>query len=250
MTKNNYHELTRTQLFAHNAMQYETAKVDPYDKNAGTGVMGRVKDVLSKNGHVVNTISIDGPSISLEGKHGKSPPATIIGRSGSQKFAMRPDTESDFDIEQYARSLNGRSDEFSGIFGETWSQQFITGIDEAEEFQSMFNKSNLDDSIWTDDGKPKYSNGDKFEQEHWEKWSTIAKTIQTKDLRNTNRDIFFTELGSWDHHNKMKDGLRSQLRALNHGLSLFVEQAKTDGSWDDITVVIASDFGRTFTPNR
>lgn len=105
MTKNNYHELTRTQLFAHNAMQYETAKVDPYDKNAGTGVMGRVKDVLSKNGHVVNTISIDGPSISLEGEHVKSPPVTILGRSGSQKFAMRPDTESDFDIEQYARSL-------------------------------------------------------------------------------------------------------------------------------------------------
>lgn len=248
MTKHNYHGLTRSQLFAHNAMQHEIAKVDPYDRIAGTGIMGRAKDVLSKQGHVVGTISIDEPSIAVDGKHGESHPATTIGRNGSQEFAMRPGDEYDFDIESHARTLNGRVDEYSGIFGETWSQQFITGIDEAREYQSIFDRAQLQDSIWTKDGEPHHA--DKIEQEHWEKWNIISKLIQRRDLRKADRDLFFTELGSWDHHNAMKGGLRSQLRALNYGLEMFVKQAKSSGFWDDVAVVIASDFGRTFTPNR
>ena len=248
MTKHNFHGLTRSQLFAHNTMQYEIAKVDPYDNIAGTGVMGRAKDMLSKNGHVVNTISIDNPSIAIEGMHGKSPPSTTIGRNGSQKFAMRPESELDFDIEEHARTLNSRVDEFSGIFGDTWSQYFITGIDEAEEYQSIFDQATLDDSIW---GKNCHGmRTQKLEQEHREKWLAISKLIHRKDLRKTDRDLFFTELGGWDHHNEMKDGLRSQLRALNYGLEMFVKQAKSSGFWDDVTLVIASDFGRTITPNR
>jgi len=247
MTKHNFHGLTRSQLFAHNTMQYEIAKVDPYDNIAGTGVMGRAKDMLSKNGHVVNTISIDNPSIAIEGMHGKSPPSTTIGRNGSQKFAMRPESELDFDIEEHARTLNSRVDEFSGIFGDTWSQYFITGIDEAEEYQSIFDQATLDDSIW---GKNCHGmRTQKLEQEHREKWLAISKLIHRKDLRKTDRDLFFTELGGWDHHNEMKDGLRSQLRALNYGLEMFVKQAKSSGFWDDVTLVIASDFGRTITPN-
>mmetsp|Transcript_7123 Transcript_7123/g.17178 ORF Transcript_7123/g.17178 Transcript_7123/m.17178 type:complete len:347 (+) Transcript_7123:3-1043(+) len=228
-------------------MQYDIAKVDPYDNIAGTGVMGRAKDMLSKNGHVVNTISIDNPSIAIEGMHGKSPPSTTIGRNGSQKFAMRPESELDFDIEEHARTLNSRVDEFSGIFGDTWSQYFITGIDEAEEYQSIFDQATLDDSIW---GKNCHGmRTQKLEQEHREKWLAISKLIHRKDLRKTDRDLFFTELGGWDHHNEMKDGLRSQLRALNYGLEMFVKQAKSSGFWDDVTLVIASDFGRTITPN-
>ena len=231
-------------------MQREIVKVDPYDKIVGTGIMGRAKDMLRKNGHVVNTISIDNPSIAVDGMGGDSPPATIVGRRGSQKFAMRPDEESEFDIEKHTRALNAKVNEFSGIFGETWSQQLIRGIDEAKEYKSIMDRAKLDENVWTKNGKPNFTGKAKLEQEHWEKWSTISKLIQKKDLRNTDRDFFFTELGSWDHHDEMKDGLRTQLHALNFGLELFVKEAKSSGFWDNIAVVIASDFGRTFTPNR
>merc|ERR1712127_1129661 len=110
MTKHNYHGLTRSQLFAHNAMQHEIAKVDPYDSVAGTGIMGRAKDVLSKHGFVANTISVDSSSIAVHGIEGKSSPATIVGQNGYQKFAQRPDEELGFDIEKYARNLNSRVD--------------------------------------------------------------------------------------------------------------------------------------------
>ncbi len=249
LTKKNYDSLTRTQLFAHNAMQHEIAKVDPYDLIAGTGIMGRAKDMLSKNGHVVGTISIDNPSVSVDGMEGESP-ASIVGRGGAQTFASRPETEFDFDIEKYTRTLNGKTDKFSGIFGETWSERFLTGIDEAEEYQSIFDRVTLDESIWTNNGIPKYTGDDKLEEEHWKKWSSLLKLVKSKDLRNVDRDFFYTELGSWDTHNYMKDALRSQLNVLNFGLEMFVEQAKSSGIWDDVAVVIASDFGRTLTPNR
>lgn len=249
MTKHNYHGLTRSQLFAHNAMQHEIAKVDPYDGVAGTGIMGRAKDVLSKHGFVANTISVDSTSIAVHGMEGKSSPATNIGRDGYQKFAQRPDEELDFDVEKYARNLNSRVDEFSGMFGETWSQQFITGMNEAKAYQSFFDQAELDESIWIKNGMPNH-NERKHEKEHWEKWSTISKLIQRKELRKTDRDLFYVELGRWDHHNVMKPGLRNQLEALNYGLEMFVQQAKSSGFWDDVTVVIGSDFGRTLTPNR
>ena len=226
-------------------MQQELAKVDPYDSIAGTGIMGRAKDVLSKNGHVVGTISIDNPSVSVSGMEEESP-ASIVGRGGSKTFATRPETELDFDIEKFARTLNGKTDNFSGIFAETWSERFMTGIDEAEEFQSIFDRVTLDESIWTND----YTGDDKLEEEHWKKWSALLNLVKSKDLRNVDRDFFFTELGSWDTHNQMKDALRSQLKALNFGLEMFVEQAKSSGIWDNVSVVIASDFGRTLTPNR
>jgi len=250
LTKQNYKERTRTQLFAHNAMQREVAKVDPYDKIEGTGIMGRAKDMLSKNGHVVGTISIDNPSIAVDGTLDESRPATIVGRRGSRKFAIRSNNELDFDIEKYARTLNGEAEAFSGIFGETWSERFMAGIDEAEEYQTIFESVDIDESTSTDSGIPDYPGDNNLEKEHWQKWSALLKLVQMKDLRNVDRDFFFTELGRWDSHNLMKEDLRKQLSALNFGLEMFVKEAKSSGIWDEVAVVIASDFGRTLTPNN
>ena len=60
MTIKNWGSKTRTRLFDHGGMQEETKKVDPYDTKAGTGVLGRAKDILAKNGHNVQTLGING----------------------------------------------------------------------------------------------------------------------------------------------------------------------------------------------
>lgn len=60
MTIKNWSTLTRTRLFDHAGMQEETKKIDPYDKLVGSGVLGRAKDILTKKGHVVNAIGING----------------------------------------------------------------------------------------------------------------------------------------------------------------------------------------------
>jgi uncharacterized protein (DUF1501 family) len=47
----------------------------------------------------------------------------------------------------------------------------------------------------------------------------------------------------------MKTGLSNKFSDLNEALSSFVDEMKAQGSWDDTTLVISSDFGRTLTPN-
>jgi len=252
MTKSNYLDLTQTQLFAHNTMQEESKKVDPYGTVPGTGVLGRAKDVLSQNGHVVDSLSIDRVSIALEGIPGASQPAIIVGSKagGANTFAgSKPSEEDYFDIEAYAVELNAESDsQNSNIHGETWSQQFFSGILEGKNLEANLGSANLTESIWYDSqGNELQSNN--IEKEHWDKWSTIFKLMQTHENRDVDRDIFYTEFGGWDHHKLMKNGIRPLFQGINHGLTLFVEQLKDAGLWDQTAIVFVSDFGRTITPN-
>ena len=63
--KSNYWLLTETQLFAHNHMQREAKRVDPYNTVSGTGVLGRMADHLSNNGHTVGSFSVDKFSVAF-----------------------------------------------------------------------------------------------------------------------------------------------------------------------------------------
>jgi hypothetical protein len=50
VTKDDYNQKTRTQLFAHNTMQDEAQRLDPWDTTSGTGILGRMCDALQAKG--------------------------------------------------------------------------------------------------------------------------------------------------------------------------------------------------------
>lgn len=70
VNKDNYYVLTNTQLFSHNHMQQETKRLDPYQTSSGTGILGRMSDVLTNEGHNVGSFSVDRFSVALVGKPG------------------------------------------------------------------------------------------------------------------------------------------------------------------------------------
>jgi len=119
MTIKNYSSKTRSQLFDHAGMQEETKKIDPYSAFSGTGVLGRAKDVLATKGHVVNSMSINGGSISVSGTVGISMPNIVASSSVTKTLAHRPRDEEYFDVEEYTRKVNSKLDPFSSVFGET-----------------------------------------------------------------------------------------------------------------------------------
>ena len=55
------------QLFAHNHMAREAALLDPYRRKPGTGVCGRMLDVLKRNGYQTSANSVDANSKMLTG---------------------------------------------------------------------------------------------------------------------------------------------------------------------------------------
>jgi hypothetical protein len=58
VTKDNYYALTQTKLFAHNTMQEEARRMDPFDSVPDTGILGRMCDVLLANGHKPQPITV------------------------------------------------------------------------------------------------------------------------------------------------------------------------------------------------
>jgi len=58
---------------------------------------------------------------------------------------------------------------------------------------------------------------------------------------------FFTQHDGYDTHDKMD--ISANLGEVEAALRAFVTELKTQGAWDDVTVVVASEFGRTIDSN-
>jgi hypothetical protein len=178
----------RTQLFAHNTMQEETKKVDPYDYYDGTGVLGRAKDVLAANGYNIDAISIDQSSVALDGSPGVSAASFVVPRNGVNTFATRPQKdvrpqkrirgEKYFDIEGYG---------FSGIFAEQWSDVIFNGVRGATSLKSDLERlSNSSSAIWESNAPYK---GSALSVS----LKAVSQLMQTHSSRKTDRDVFYVE---------------------------------------------------------
>ena len=260
LARNNYKLKSVTQLFAHNAMQDEGQAIDPFNDKIGTGILGRAKDVMTKLGLGVNSISIDNVAIATEGVPGAAKAASVVDKYSVKVFAPRsktenPDKEEEqwFKVEELAAEINGETiTNVTGIYGNTWSDVFANGMVESNMLYNAMKNVSLDGSPWYTSATPtsgKESFEDDIQKDHWYKWSTIFKLIETREARGVDRDVFFHGIGGWDHHSKLKENLSARFKGLNFGIEVFVKQLKQRGLWDNLVVVITSDFARTMTPN-
>ncbi|VEU38256.1 unnamed protein product [Pseudo-nitzschia multistriata] len=204
MTIKNYNTKTRSRLFDHAGMQKEAKRVDPYDTFVGTGVLGRAKDVLTQKGHVVNAMSVNGASVTLTGTPGLSTSMTVVSSGGVSPFGKRPNHEKYFELERYAEELNAEVDLFSSVFGETWSDHFVNGVEEAFNFDKLLADVEVDPNIWNRDDSSLHD---------------------------------------------MKNRLGKGLSEVDNNLKMLVEELKSENLWDNVTIVVASEFARTITPN-
>ena len=238
MTIKNFNFKTRSRLFDHRGMQREAKRVDPYDTYAGTGVLGRAKDVLALKGHKVDAISINIGTVTLVGTIGKSSAVSVVNSGGVKVFGGRPGHERYFKLEEYAKKVNSETGSFSSVFGETWSDQFLKGIDEGSVLNKHLSEVTADKSIWNGRDGSLY-----------DKFNVIAKLMKTRKDRNADRDVFYTDQGGYDHHSEMKKNLGQNLNTLDKNLKRLVEDLKATDLWNNVTIVVTSEFARTITPN-
>jgi uncharacterized protein (DUF1501 family) len=66
----------------------------------------------------------------------------------------------------------------------------------------------------------------------------------SSDCRGADRDIYYIETGSYDHHANLLSNLDREFGELNEALNAFVSEIQAKGKWDDYTIVVTSEFGR------
>ena len=76
----------------------------------------------------------------------------------------------------------------------------------------------------------------------------VAKLIKLRGEIGSERDGFLTALGGWDSHNKdiTETG---KITEIDEAIAALESELIVQGVWEDTTVLMISDFGRTLTSN-
>jgi len=234
VTKDNYIFKTVTNLFAHNDMQLEGQRIDPFDTTSNTGILGRMCDALVSGGFNPQPITIENSAVATEGFPGAGVTPLIVSPSANSVFGTKPQKEA-FDVRPFVDELNEATEVQSSLFGETWSKTLQQGLSDNKDLVDALSTSQVQTQF------PTGNDADKFKK--------ISSLVASRDSRGKDRDVFFAAIGGWDHHSAMKSNLASRFKDLNATLTAFVDEMKAQGVWDNVALVITSDFARTLTAN-
>jgi len=243
VTKFNYFTETKVQLFSHSSMEAAAYAVDPFLDLTGTGVLGRMLDVLEQEGYLCSSLGINIPGACLNGDPIINRPIDVI-RSGGQHWFyseahkvsenVEPDT-----MKTYFNAINGETSLNSGLFGNHWSQKFVDQTDKNDAYSIAMMNTGLTQTGWN------YAGAQLGPQ-----LATVSKLILAHESRGTNRDIFYVRLTGFDSHHDMAESLDNhKFPDLNTGIEKFYKEMDANGMLNSITFVLASEFGRTISPN-
>jgi uncharacterized protein (DUF1501 family) len=106
---------------------------------------------------------------------------------------------------------------------------------------------------------------------HWTNWfpggfgqtdlsnqlKVVARLIAGRSVLSNKRQIFFVQIGGWDTHvsqipnpTTANQGQYNLINNLSRSIKAFSDAMKAIGMWDKVMMFTASDFNRTFTPNK
>jgi len=234
VNKQNYWDVTKTQLFAHNAMIEEAQKIDPFSGMPGTGVLGRLCDVLNNKGYNCQPITIEDANAATIGVPGSAVEPLFVSAYGSSEFNPGYNDTS-FDPRPYIDQINEANELQSSLFGETWSQRLAKSLSDNQVLVESLSSTQLGEQFPDTD----FSN----------KIKAVATLIASRKNRGTDRDVFYVSLGGWDNHANLKTALALQFQDLNSALTSFYKEMINQNMWNDVTIVTVSDFARTLTAN-
>ena len=214
-------------------MKEEAAFVDAFRDNVGTGVLGRMQDILQQQGHAVSAISIDELGGILNGNANFGRPVDVIPRWGVTEFYNRvgspSDSLSDSTLMNDFIQLNSAVETNSGKYADLWSQAFVDAVDKSTSLRASIESTTLDnESLFTG------SLGGKFEM--------VARLIKAHDQRGVARDTFFVSLGGFDTHSNQVDNIEARFTEINDALYAF--KTEMADMMDQITIVMTSEFAR------
>jgi uncharacterized protein (DUF1800 family)/uncharacterized protein (DUF1501 family) len=230
---------SKIRLFAHNQMMKEQFALDPHDVNSGTGVGGRMLDILKRNGHQTSGNTVDGSVLLNIGDSYYSNPVTTIA-TGDVKILDEFSSLGPNEMLNLVKQLNGGGKKGNSMLGETWSERLSASL---FEYQTSLD---IDEAIKS--GVFSMSGYGKADKKPASELRAAAQYMKSRSLRKVDREVFLVRQEGYDMH-----GGQSQLPGLfneaNDALSAFIAELKKQGIWENTVILMASDFGRSVAPN-
>ncbi len=216
----------------------EQLNLDPHDRNPGTGVGGRMLDILKRNGHQTSGNTVDGISpLTIGDSYYNNAPSTVT--SGSLDRIDKYSSLSKETMLDLVKKINGEASANNSMFGETWAQrvsevlfEYKTGLAIHEAIvNGEFDMGN-------------YRAGDST----GEQLKSVARYMKSRHLRKVDREVYVVHQPGFDMHESHAT-LPSKFGEANGALSTFIEYLKRENLWDDTIILMGSDFGRSVAPN-
>jgi len=202
--------------------------MDVRKEHPGKGVSGRMLDALKSEGYKVHGVTV-GRTIGSESLESYYSPNLFMSDTGKfEKFNPMEEwieTKTDF-----LHSVTNTTALGSSRFSDIWGSTLRSGIEENEFLRETMGDVDLRNTY-----SPTFS--------------LIERMIETAPTRGVEREVFFTESLGWDHHFDVVNSMTKALKTVDDHLKNFESGLKLQGRWDDVTLVIFSDFGRDLTMN-
>jgi len=196
---------------------------------AAAGVLGRLFNELSnkkEEPYQADLFSVYGNMKILEGS---STPSMMddSSDSGVPRFAQ---------YNRYRKELGSITSQRSdSIYAETAADAVSAAIDQTEELGSLMGNITLSTTFASD------AISRQLKQ--------VAKVIKLRQQLNQERGGFIIGSGGWDTHGQFDETVGPLFETINDALDSFQQEMKAQGTWDDVAVLLISDFGRTITSN-
>jgi len=216
-------------LFAHDVQQRIQMNMDATSVTS-KGIMGRIHDELTRRGVSASSYSVNGGfSRALEGDAGVSATQQIINpSSGIRTFDDSNLTAISAYLKELTRNVT------NSMMSDTWNNLVQNSIDDSESLKSTLRSAAIN-------GTYNYSS-------IASQFGYVARIVASRERLNASRHLFHVELGGFDTHGSFT-AFGNLLKMLDTAMSEFVAEMKSQGVWDKMTIVVASDFARTLRSN-
>jgi len=225
------------QLFSHSD-QTNQAQTSVSNAQAFTGWGGRVADKMTAgqnpNGLIPMITSINGAQLFTAGQ--TTLPIAIANANTPLASVLNP---SGFGTNPTGANL-ARLNAFNSIRTLDLSNNYIAAASHVTDLAMLANAS-LQTSQEVTVAFPTSSIGQQLKQ--------VARLIKKRLDLNINRQIFYVQLGGFDHHTDELTGHATLFGQLGQAMRAFYDEMVTQGVSDNVTTFTLSDFGRTLLPS-
>ncbi|MDQ5977092.1 MAG: hypothetical protein QG602_64 [Verrucomicrobiota bacterium] len=207
------------------------------DQRTAIGWGGRAADIiksLNAPSQVSMNISLSGQSVFLAGQQAFT---YAVGSSGATALTGYSPTAANNLTATRSKGVQNLVDQsYRNLLEQTYADSTRDAIDSYYEFSSAIGTSTL--TTPTPTGNSLANN-----------LAMIARIIAANGRFGARRQIFFVQLGGWDHHDEVIDNQLTMLRTVSQAVGFFNAALNETGYADRVTLFTASDFGRTLTSN-